>query len=52
MDGMEEEGLIKVSKVNISSIMSCCAAKALEPSTKFPESFHKVNKGKPEAMGI
>ena len=43
MDGMEE-GLIKVSKVNISSIMSSCAAKALDPSTKFPESFHKVNK--------
>ena len=51
MDGMEE-GPIKVSKVNISSIMSSCAAKALEPSTKFPESFHKVNKGKAAAMGI
>ena len=47
-----EEGLIKVSKVNISSIMSSCAAKALEPSTKFPESFRKVNKGKAVVMGI
>ena len=39
MDGVEE-GLIKVSKVNISLIMSSCAAKA--KATKFRKSFNKI----------